>query len=116
MNILAFTDNGQFSPARVAEMLRTTKEEIAGTVGLGRDALMRPDRIASAKTQTRLRELVEILNRVETRFGSALIAYAWCRSAPLPGFDGLTAVQLLRDGRAGEVMGYIDAVDAGVHA
>jgi hypothetical protein len=116
MNILAFTEDGQFSPARFADALRTTKEEIAATVGLGRDAVMRPERVASAKTQRRLRELVEILNRVEPRFGSALIAYAWCRSAPLPGFDGLTAMQLVRGGRAGEVMDYIDAVDDGVHA
>ena len=48
--------------------------------------------------------------------GSALIAYAWFRSEPLAGFGGLTAMQLVQDGRAAEVMDYIDAVDAGVHA
>jgi hypothetical protein len=116
MNILAFTDHGQFSPARFAAALRTTREEVASSVGLGRDAVMRPDRIASARTQQRLRHLVEILNRLEPRFGSALIAYAWYRSEPLPGFDGRTAMQLVRDGRAEAVMDYIDAVDAGVHA
>ena len=77
---------------------------------------MRQDRIASPKTQKRLREMVEILNRVEPRFGSALIAYAWYRSEALAGFDGLTAMQLVREGHAGDVLDYIDAVDAGIHA
>jgi len=116
VRIESFAEGGLFAPARIAEVLRTTKDEVARTVGLGRDALMRADRVQSPKTQKRLREMVEILNRVEPRFGSALIAYAWYRSEPLPGFSGLTAMQLVRDGRAAEVMDYIDAVDAGVHA
>ena len=49
-------------------------------------------------------------------FGSALIAYAWYRSEPLAGFGGLTAMQLVREGHAGDVLEYIDAVDAGIHA
>ena len=60
--------------------------------------------------------MVEILNRVEPSFGSALIAYAWYRAEPLAGLGGMTAMQLVRDGQAAEVMACIDAVDAGVHA
>ncbi|WP_134682477.1 antitoxin Xre/MbcA/ParS toxin-binding domain-containing protein [Paracoccus ravus] len=116
MQLENFAEAGQFAPGRIAEALRTTRDEVARTVGLGRDAVMRPDRIASAKTQKRLREMVEILNRVEPRFGSSLVAYAWYRSEPLAGFSGLTAMQLVRDGRAGDVMDYIDAVEAGIHA
>ncbi len=116
MRIEVFADGGQFAPGRIAEALRTTRDEVARTVGLGRDAVMRPDRISSAKTQKRLREMVEIINRVEPRFGSSLVAYAWYRSEPLAGFAGLTAMQLVRDGHAAEVMDYIDAVEAGVHA
>ncbi|MFO1105783.1 MAG: antitoxin Xre/MbcA/ParS toxin-binding domain-containing protein [Amaricoccus sp.] len=116
MHIEAFAEGGLFAPARIAAILRTTKDEIAHTVGLGRDALIRADRVQSPRTQRRLREMVEILNRVEPRFGSALIAYAWYRSEPLAGFGGLTAMQLVRDGRAAEVMDYVDAVDAGLHA
>ena len=66
--------------------------------------------------QRRLRELVEVLNKVEPRFGSELMAYAWYRSEPLPGFDGRTAMQLVQDGKAQQVLEYIDAVDAGVFA
>jgi hypothetical protein len=116
MALSRYAENGVFTPARIAGALRTTRDEIAETVGLGRDAVQRKDRIASQKTQKRLREMVEILNKVEPRFGSDLIAYAWYRSEPLPGFSGQTAMQLVRAGRAADVLEYIDAVDAGVFA
>lgn len=116
MRIENFAEAGLFAPGRIADLLRTTQEEVARTVGLGRDAVTRAERVASPKTQKRLREMVEILNRVEPRFGAPLIAYAWYRSEPLAGFAGLTAMQLVREGRAEEVMDYIDAVEAGLHA
>ena len=116
MNLSVLAEDSAFSPRRIAEALRTTQDEIARSVGLGRDAIARKDRVASARTQRRLREMLEILNRVEGRFGSALVAYAWFRSEPLAGFGGLSAMQLVQDGRAEAVMDYLDAVDAGVHA
>jgi hypothetical protein len=116
MGIAQYADGGIFAPRRIAEALHTTSEEIARTAGLGKDAIQRKDRIRSDKTQRRLREMIEIVNKVEPRFGSALMAYAWYRSEPLPGFSGQTAMQLVRSGRANEVLDYIDAVDAGVHA
>lgn len=118
MNIplLRMGDPQGFSPRLIAEELRTTVDDVARSTGLGRDALVRKDRVGSPRTQTRLREMVEILNRVAPRFGSELMAYAWYRSEPLPGFGGMTAMHLVRDGRAAEVTDYIDAVDAGVYA
>ena len=114
MHITNFAEGGQFEPKMIAAVLRTSAEEIALTVGLGKDALQRRKRISSVKTQRRLRELIEVLNKVEPRFGSELMAYAWYRSEPLPGFDGRTAMQLVQDGKAQQVLAYIDAVDAGV--
>ena len=116
MGLAQFSDNGLFAPRKIADILRTTSAEVARSAGLGRDAVQRKDRVGSDRTQRRLREMVEILNKVEPRFGSALMAYAWYRSEPLPGFSGQTAMQLVRDGRAEDVLDYIDAVDAGVHA
>ncbi|WP_265519083.1 MbcA/ParS/Xre antitoxin family protein [Nitratireductor luteus] len=116
MSLAQYSDHGLFAPNKIAAVFRTTSEEIARTVGLGKDAIQRKDRVRSHKTQRRLREMVEIVNKVEPRFGSALMAYAWYRSEPLPGFSGQTAMQLVRDGRAEEVLDFIDAVDAGVHA
>lgn len=116
MSFAQYEDDGLFVPRKIARAFRTTSEEVARTAGLGKDAVQRKDRVRSDKTQRRLREMVEIVNKVEPRFGSALMAYAWYRSEPLPGFSGQTAMQLVRDGRADEVLDYIDAVDAGVHA
>ena len=116
MGLVQYADNGFFAPRKIAEALHTTSEEVARTAGLGRDAMQRKERMRSDRTQRRLREMVEVLNKVEPRFGSALMAYAWYRSEPLSGFSGQTAMQLVRSGRADEVLDYIDAVDAGVHA
>ena len=116
MGLAQYADDGLFAPRKIAAAFRTTSEEIARTAGLGKDAIQRKDRIRSDRTQRRLREMIEIVNKVEPRFGSALMAYAWYRSEPLPGFSGQTAMQLVQNGRAGDVLDYIDAVDAGVHA
>ena len=106
-----------FSPARIAGALRTTKAEIAGTLGLSRDALSRTSRIRARKTQTRLREMVEILRRVEAYTGSsALVAYAWFRSEALPGFAGQTPDRLVREGKAGHVHAHLDRIMAGGYA
>jgi hypothetical protein len=116
MNLLKLADNGLFVPQKIAKELQTTSEDVAHSAGLGRDAVQRKERVRSDKTQRRLREMIEILNKVAPRFGSMLIAYAWYRSEPLPGFSGQTAMQLVLNGRADEVLEYVDAVDAGVHA
>ncbi len=116
MPLAQYADHGLFAPRKIAEALRTTSEEVARTAGLGRDAVQRQERVGSDKTQRRLREMVEVINKLEPRFGSALMAYAWYRSEPLPGFSGQTAMQLVRNGRADDVLDYIDAIDAGVHA
>jgi uncharacterized protein (DUF2384 family) len=116
LSLTRFAEGGQFEPRKMAAALRTSAEEIATTVGLGKDAVQRRSRVHSDKTQRRLRELAEVLNKVTPRFGSELMAYAWYRSEPLPGFDGRTAMQLVREGKAQQVLEYIDAVDAGVFA
>lgn len=116
MGLAQYADDGFFVPRKIAEAFRTTSDEIARTVGLGKDAVQRKERVRSDKTQRRLREMIEIVNKVEPRFGSGLMAYAWYRSEPLSGFSGQTAMQLVRNGRADDVLEYVDAVDAGVHA
>jgi hypothetical protein len=116
MGLVQYSDNGFFAPRKIADAFRTTSEEVARTAGLGKDAVQRKDRVRSDKTQRRLREMVEVINKVEPRFSSTLMAYAWYRSEPLPGFSGQTAMQLVRSGRGEEVLEYVDAVDAGVHA
>jgi hypothetical protein len=104
---------GAVSPERIASLLRTTKEETAQTAGLSRDAVVRKSRIQARSTQMRLREMVEILNRVEPWTGSPLAAYAWYRSQALPGFAGRTAEMLVREGPAAALRDYLDEVVLG---
>ena len=74
-----YAEGGLFEPRKIAAALRTSAGEIAMTVGLGKDALQRRTRISLDKVQRRLRELVEVLNKVESRVGTELVPYAWYR-------------------------------------
>lgn len=116
MPIAATLDHGRFDPRRIAAMLLTTADDLARSTGLGRDAIGRTARLSQPRTQRRLREFVEVITKVEERFGSPLAAYAWYRAQPLPGFAGATAMALVQAGRATDVLEYIDAVDAGIYA
>ena len=51
MQITQFAEAGCCEPEQIAAVLRTSAEEIAMTVGLGKDALQRRIRIQSDKTQ-----------------------------------------------------------------
>ena len=116
MQFQALVEDEVFSPTLVAQALRTTKAEIASTLGLGKDAFTRASRVRARKTQVRLRQMLEILTRVEAATGSSLAAYAWFRAEPLPGFGGATPDGLLREGRAEDVHAYLDRIVAGGYA
>lgn len=95
-------------PVRLAEDLQTSPADLARAAGLR--GVTDPD------VRERLPDLAAILNRLEPRFGSLRAAYAWCLTEPLPGFDGRTAMVLLREGQSMAVFDFLDAVDAGLHA
>lgn len=116
MRLRDFVEDQVFSPTLVADALRTTKSEIAATLGLGKDAFARASRVRARKTQVRLRQMLEILNRVEAATGSPLAAYAWFRAEPLQGFGGATPDRLVREGRADRVHAYLDRIAAGGYA
>ena len=68
-------------------------------------------------TLARLRQTLEILRRARAETGAGYLeAHAWFRSEPLPGFDGMTADQLLREGHADWVHAYLDDVADGGYA
>ncbi len=113
MHLSDYVADRHFSPGHIAAGLRTTESEIAQTLGLGRDAFSRASRVRAVRTQTRLREMLEILSRVEPQAGSPLAAYAWFRSEPLPGFGNRTPDQLVRNGEASRLHAYLDRVAAG---
>jgi hypothetical protein len=72
--------------------------------------------MVSSDEQRHRCEMIEVLAKVKPRFKSVLAAYVWYRAEPLPGFDNQTAMQLVNDGFAAEVLQYVDAFDAGVYA
>jgi transcriptional regulator with XRE-family HTH domain len=100
-------------PASITAVLRITQAELASTLGLARDSISKVARMRSVAVQTRLREMLEILNRVRPWAGSELSAYAWYRSQSLPSFGDMTAEQLVRDGRAQDVRHYLDRIAMG---
>ena len=116
MQFQEFVEDHVFSPVLIADALRTNKSEIAGTLGLGKDAFSRASRIRARKSQARLRQMLEIMNRIEPELRSPIAAYAWFRSARLPGFGGATPDMLVRQGNADQVHAHLDRIAAGGYA
>ena len=116
MQVEKLVEDQCFSPALIAKELRTTKGELAGTLGLARDAFTRSARVRAPKSQTRLRQMIEIMNRIEPELDSPIAAYAWFRSSRLPGFGGATPHMLVRDGKSEQVHAYLNRITAGGYA
>ena len=116
MKIEAFIEDGFFSPKLISDALLTTKAEIAKTLGLAQDVFSRTERLRAKKTQTRLREMLEILSRANRFTDSLLASYAWYRAEPIIGFGGSTASSLVREGHADYVHAYFDQIQAGGYA
>jgi len=108
--------DGQVRAERLAERLRITGVQLAAAAGLSHDAISEAAQLASPATQARLRDVVEILNRVRPWAGSDAAAFAWYRSQPLPGFGNFTAEDLVKQGRTETVKRYLDQIAAGGHA
>lgn len=99
--------NGYIVPGKLAEALHITKEEFAAAVGLPYEAITHGDYQASAVTQQRLYQVTEILKHIEPWAGSLGAAWSWYRSYPISPLGGLTAEELLKQGRASDVREYL---------
>lgn len=108
-----YRSDGHVNIDELVDSLRITKAELAMAAGLSRDAVSKKSRLESTRTQQRLRELVEIINRVLPWAGSLQLAFAWYRSQPLPSFGGMTPEDLVKAGRAEAVRHYLSRVNAG---
>ncbi len=107
------TEDGIVAPDRLVDMLRITKVELACAVGLSTGAISRKSRLTAKKTQSRLRDTVEIINRILPWSGSVQQAFAWYRSQPIPSFGDLTAEDLVKEGRAEAVKRHLSRIAAG---
>jgi hypothetical protein len=104
---------GTGSPITLTDDYGLTKKQLAETIGLAPEALYKRGRLGAAKTQTRLREMAEILLRVSAWAGGREQAMAWYRAEPIPAFGGRTAEQLVRSGQAGALRDYLDSIAMG---
>jgi uncharacterized protein (DUF2384 family) len=98
---------------RVASLFWMTKGQLAETVGLTAPAITKSDRQTAMRTQTRVREMLEIVARVRDWAGGDIQAMAWYRSQPIPALDGRTPEALVKAGQASSVRNYLDHLALG---
>lgn len=108
-----FDERGVVSVERVAQSFGLSKAQLAATIGVRPETLQSTKRAGSAKTQARLREMLEIVGRVTEWAGGPLQAMAWYRAEPLPAFGARTAESLVKEGKAAAVRDYLDDVALG---
>jgi hypothetical protein len=112
--VAAFLDaSGMVAVDRVADSFGMSKGQLAETVGLGREALYKATRLRAAKTQNRVREMLEIVSRLCEWAGGKEQAMAWYRAQPIPAFGDRTAEALVKSGRAASVRDYLDHLALG---
>lgn len=104
---------GNIAIDQVADGFGMSKGQLADTAGLARETLYRLERSRAAKTQGRLREMLEIISRVTDWAGGKDQAMAWYRAQPLAAFGGRTAEALVKEGKAGAVRDYLDHMALG---
>jgi hypothetical protein len=99
-----------------AEAFSMTKAQLADTAGLAREVFQKASRRDRPKAQSRVREMLEIINLVQGWAGGAAQAMAWYRAEPIPAFGSRTAEALVKSGQATAVRDYIDHLATGGYA
>jgi uncharacterized protein (DUF2384 family) len=104
---------GRVAIDRVATTFGMSKTQLADTVGLGRETLYKASRANAAKTQMRVREMLEIISRVTDWAGGKAQAMAWYRAQPIAALGGRTAESLVKNGEATTLRDYLDHLALG---
>jgi hypothetical protein len=104
---------GRIEIAEVADSFGMSKSQLAETIGLGRETLYKAARAEAARTQSRVREMLEIIGRISAWAGGKEQAMAWYRAQPIPAFGGRTAESLVKSGQAGPLRDYLDHIAMG---
>lgn len=104
---------GVIDVSRMASGLFISRDQLAKTAGLPTTTITKRERSLAVKPQNRLREMVEILARVEAWAGGEAQALSWYRSEPIPALDGRTAEALVQSGEAAAVRSYLDHLALG---
>ena len=104
---------GKIEVDRIADDFGMSKTQLASTIGLAREALYKSSRSRSPKIQMRLREMLEIVERISGWAGGRQQAMSGYRAQPIPAVRDRTAEALVKEGRAAEVRDYLDHVALG---
>lgn len=104
---------GRIVIPRLVEGTGLTRKSLAGTIGISVDAICRTELVNSPATQTRLREMLEILGRITDWAGGEVQAMAWYRAQPIPAFGSRTAESLVKSNQAGPLRDYLEHVAMG---
>lgn len=112
-DVMQPSPGGQIEADEIAEILGISKTQLAASAGLSRESLLKSARIGSPKVQNRLREMLEIIDRVSGWAGGRYPALSWYRAQPIPAFGDRTAESLVQEGRAAEVRAYLDHIALG---
>ena len=105
--------SGMVEMDRVAASFGMSKLQLAETTGLGAQALYKADRSRAAKTQSRVKEMLEIVSRISDWAGGKERAMAWYRAQPIAAFGGRTAESLVKSGQASALRDYLDHIGMG---
>jgi putative toxin-antitoxin system antitoxin component (TIGR02293 family) len=106
-------DRGTVVVDDVADWFGMSKAQLATTVGVRPETFQRVKRVAAPRTQSRIKEMLEIIGRVADWAGGKDQAMAWYRAVPIPAFGGRTAESLVKEGKAAAVRDYLDHVAVG---
>ena len=109
-------ESGAVKVDDVAEAFSMSKAQLAETAGLAREVFQKSSRRDGPKAQSRVREMLEIINLVQGWAGGPAQAMAWYRAEPIPAFGGRTAEALVKSGNATAVRDYVDHLATGGYA
>jgi hypothetical protein len=105
--------SGLIAIDRVLRLLGMSKVQLAETAGLKPETLYKRTRLRADKTQSRMREMLEIVGRVSQWAGGENQALAWYRAQPIAALGGRTAEALVKSGQASAVRDYLDHIAMG---
>ena len=104
---------GSIDASKMASGLTMSVNQLAQTAGLAATTLGKRERSKGRRAQARLREMLEILDRIDDWAGGETLALAWYRSQPIPALNGRTAEALVQSGQAAAVRRYLDHLALG---